>query len=324
MRYYAATCALGIDHAFKEQELVRGGRLATKTWNVMKMVGSACPAKPVQPLSMHPIDSWVMSRFARLVKTVEETSDEYRFDQSMAALENFMWHEFADHYVELVKHRAYSELDGGAKYALYTVGLGLLKMMSVFLPHMAEDAYQSEFRKDGDAISIHVSGWPEAPLVDEDSERRGEAVKAIVAEVRSWKSAKGLSLNSPVSRLEIVGAEARDLVSGSEEDISGVLRTGRLEIRDRVELKEAILGVKPIHAKLGPMFKKDAKAVVERMRSARPDELRITETGLVIRMDDGRDLLIPPECYEVVRSLTSDRGELQQRSAAGLSLLIYQ
>jgi len=324
MRYYAATCALGIDHAFKEQELVRGGRLATKTWNVMRMVGSACSARPARPDAMRPVDSWILSRFARVVRAVEVASEEYRFDQAMAALENFLWHEFADHYIELVKHRAYSDDDGGAKYALYTVGLGLLKMISVFLPHMAEDAYQLEFLKNEGPVSIHVSGWPSAPDVDEEDERKGEAVKSVVSEVRSWKSSRGLSLNSPVSRLEIVGSDAADLIAGSEDDISGALKAEHLEVRGRVDLKEDITGIKPVHSKLGPAFRKDAKELAERMQAMKPDEAQIAGGELLVRMKDGREIRVPSGCFEVQRSVSSDRGQLQQLTAAGLSVLVYQ
>jgi valyl-tRNA synthetase len=324
MRYYAATCALGIDHAFKEQELVRGGRLATKTWNVMRMVGSACPTKPTAPHSMHPIDAWVLSRFGRLIRTVEESSEEYRFDQAMAAIENFLWHEFADHYIELVKHRAYSDQDGGSKHALYTVGLGLLKMMSIFLPHMAEDAYQLEFQKNEGPISVHVSGWPQAPATDEAAEGKGEAVKSIVSEVRSWKSGRGLSLNSPLARLEIVGPDAKALTSGSEDDIRGALKAESLESRDRVDLSESIIGIRPVHSKLGPMFRKDAKELGEKMRSMKPEEIAVSDGHLVVRMVDGRELRVPSECFVIEKRLTSERGQVQQLSAAGLSILVYE
>jgi len=205
MRYYSATCALGMDHAFKEQELVRGNRLAVKTWNLMRLVGAACKTKPSKPVALRPVDRWILSRFGELVREVTARNEEYQFDRSMAALQDFLWHEFADHYVELVKHRAYSPDDGGARYCLYTVGLGLLKMMSVFLPHVAEDAYQQFFRQHESAISIHVSGWPEAPGRDEAAERTGELVKEIVAAIRSWKSSSGMPLNAELSRVEVVG-----------------------------------------------------------------------------------------------------------------------
>ena len=322
MRYYAATCALGIDHAFKEQELVRGGRLATKTWNVMRMVGSACGARPSKPEKLSPVDAWIISKFGELTRQVEKACDKYRFDQAMALLEDFLWHQFADHYIELVKHRAYSEKDEGAKYALYTVGLGLLKMMSVYLPHMAEDAFQTNFKPFENVVSIHVSSWPEAPLADEEAERKGESVKEIVAAIRSWKSAKGLSLNSEVARIEIVGEKAKELTSGSEEDIRTTVKSKTLSVLDNVDLVESVSKVKPIFSKLGPAYKKDAKEISERLITLTGKDVSGAKS-VAVRMADGRTLEISPEYFEVEKKLTSERGELEHLLAAGLSVLVY-
>ncbi len=324
MRYYAATCSLGMDHAFKEQELVRGNRLATKAWNIMRMVGSACKEKPAKPASMHPVDAWILSRFGRLVHDVEARCEAYEFDRAMALVQDFLWHEFADHYIELVKHRAYTEKDEGAKYALYTVGLGLLKMVAVFMPHVAEDSYQHNFRPFEQPVSIHVSPWPEAPVTDEASERKGEAARDVVAAVRAWKAAKGLSLNAPIARVEIVGAEATRLVDGSEEDMKATLKAGELEVLERVDLKESVSRVKPIHSKLGPAFKKDAKAISERLAALSPEQLADLGKGVTMTLADGRTIELGPEFYEVEKSISSERGELESVSVAGLAVLMYK
>ncbi len=324
MRYYASTCALGMDHAFKEQELVRGNRLATKAWNVMRMVGSACKEKPPKPRKTHPVDAWILSRFGALVQAVEKHNDEYQFDRSMALIQDFLWHEFADHYIELVKHRAYSERDGGARYALYTVGLGLLKLASVFLPHVAEDAYQLNFKQHEKPVSIHVSEWPKAPSLDEAAERKGEAVKDIVAAVRSWKSAKGLSLNAEMSRIEIVGGDAKAVVSGSESDIKETLKAKEVEVMAKVDLKESIAGLKPVHAKLGPTFRKDAKAIADELASMQDIDPATAMKGLHVTLADGRELSIGPEFYELEKRDESERGELEYISAGGLTILVYK
>jgi valyl-tRNA synthetase len=324
MRYYAATCALGIDHAFKEQELIRGGRLATKTWNVIRLVGSACKTKPRKPKKMHPVDAWILSLFGNLIREVEKDGDKYRFDQSMAAIENFMWHEFADHYIELVKHRAYSDSDEGARYVLYTVGLGLLKMISVFLPHVAEDAYQLNFKEHEKPISIHVSGWPEAPDADDAAERKGETIKEIVASVRSWKSSKGLSLNAEIKSIEIVGPEAAGVMAGSESDIKETLKAKGLEVRGDVALKETISRMKPVHSKLGPSFRKDAKEIAEKLSSMDGSRVSPTDKGIQIQMDDGRKIMLSPEFYELEKRITSDKGELEHLAAGGFSVLVYR
>lgn len=324
MRYYAATCALGIDHAFKEQELVRGGRLATKTWNVMRMVGSACKEKPRKPRTMHPIDAWILSSFGELVREAEKHCSKYRFDQAMAATENFLWHEFADHYIELVKHRAYSERDEGSKHALYTVGLGLLKVVSIFLPHVAEDAYQLNFRQFEKATSIHVSEWPEAPKRDSEAEAKGESAREIVSAVRAWKSASGVSLNAELARIEIVGADAMRLVSGSERDIKETLKAKELDLRPEVELRERVTALRPNHSKLGPMFRKDAKEISEALKSITEPDPRVVTQGLEVVMKDGRRIQVGPEYFEASKAITSDKGELEHFSVAGLSVLVYK
>ena len=324
MRYYAATCSLGMDHAFKEPELVRGGRLATKAWNVMRMVGSACKTRPAKPDTMHPVDAWIISRFGSLVKDVEKCCGEYQFDRAMALVQDFLWHEFADHYIELVKHRAYAEADEGARYALYTVGLGLLKMLSVFMPHVAEDAYQTTFRQFEPEVSIHVSAWPEAPAADADAERKGEAVKELVAGVRAWKAANGMSLNSPFARIEAVGAEAVRLMAGSEEDIKATLKVTELALLDKVDLKETVSRVKPVHSKLGPAFKKDVRAIVERLAGLPLETLSDLDKGIAIDLGDGRTIELKPEFYEVERKMSSERGELESVTVSGLTVLVYR
>ncbi len=324
MRYYAATCALGIDHAFKEQELVRGGRLATKTWNVMRMIGSACKSKPQRPNALRPIDAWILSKFGELVLKVEKQAETYRFDQVMSSIEDFLWHEFADHYIELAKHRAYSEDDHGARYALYEVGLGLLKMTSVFLPHMAEDAYQINFKVNEQPISVHVSTWPHAPKRDEQAERKGETVKEVVAAVRSWKSSNGLSLNAELARVEIVGDDARALVAESADDIKVTLKAKELEVLDKVSLKESTGRVKPIHSKLGPTYKKDSKEISDLLVAMSGSDRIVPDKGVTIQLKDGRKIELGPEFYEVEKKMTSERGELEHFNAGGLSVMVYR
>ncbi|UCE44887.1 MAG: valine--tRNA ligase [Methanobacteriota archaeon] len=324
MRYYASTCSLGMDHAFKEQELVRGNRLAVKVWNVMRLVGSACAEAPERPEEMHPVDGWILSRFGDLVRDVQARNDEYEFDRSMALIQDFLWHEFADHYIELVKHRAYADRDEGARYALYTVGLGLLKMISVFLPHVAEDAYQNSFKKNEEPVSIHISSWPPAPDKNGDAEAKGERVKNLVAAIRSWKSASGLSLNAEIPRVEIVGESAADDLEGSEEDIRATIKSKELEIRASVKLNESVERVRPVHSKLGPKFKADAKEISEMLSSIDASSLDIVGDILKLELSSGKIVELGPDFYRLEKRLSSDRGELEHIPGDAYSVLVYR
>ncbi|HNU36133.1 MAG TPA: class I tRNA ligase family protein, partial [Methanomassiliicoccales archaeon] len=169
LRYYACTCSLGEDHAFRERDVVHGKKLCTKIWNLGKLIEMTVTERP-EKVQLKPIDRWIMSRYSRTLKTVTEHMDSYNFDKAMREVENFAWKEFADHYVEMIKHRTRGN-DRSVKYTLYTVYLGILKMMAPMLPHVTEDAYQAFAKMDGHR-SIHVSKWPEPERIDEDAKRK--------------------------------------------------------------------------------------------------------------------------------------------------------
>lgn len=298
--------------------------MATKTWNVMKLVGTACKSRPTKPKTAHPVDAWILTKFSRLVEEVELSSEKYRFDQSMAAVENFLWHEFADHYIELVKHRVYGEDDEGSRFALYTVGLGLLKMISVFLPHVAEDAYQMNFRQFEEPISIHVSEWPTPPEKDEESESMGEFVKEVVSSIRSWKASCGLSLNAEISRVEVVGHGAKALTAGSEEDMRSTVKARELVVLEKVDLVESVARVKPLHSKLGPSFKKDAKEISAYLVSLSANDVKPSAETISVPMKDGREIALTRDYFEIEKAIASDRGELEHLAVAGVSVLVYR
>ena len=111
------------------------------------------------------------------MKSVTEYLENYTFDKAMRDVEEFIWHEFADHYVEMVKHRK----DDAVKYTLYNVFLGSLKLLAPFMPHVTEDVYQEHFVKFDGAKSIHLTSWPEPIFTDDDAEKAGEMLKDIIA-----------------------------------------------------------------------------------------------------------------------------------------------
>lgn len=129
-------------------------------------------------------------------------------------------------------------------------------------------------------------------------------------------------MNSEISRVEIVGPDADLLVAGSESDIKETLKSRELETRKAISLKESIARIKPVHSKLGPTFRKDAKEIAEKLSSASGTD--IGPSGIEMNMADGRAIVVAPEFYEIEKKMTSDKGALEHISAGGLSILIYQ
>jgi len=305
LRYFACTCALGEDNAFREKDVVHGKKLCTKLYNMGKFVGSVVKLTPHQTEDLHPIDRWMLSRFTHTCELVTTYYDHYQFDRAMREIEQFAWHEFADHYIEMVKHRTRDEQDEAVRYTLYTVCLGIMKMIAPLMPHVTEEVYQDNFAQMDQAQSIHVSTWPAPALSDEASERQGAVVRDVVSAVRSWKAEHGLPLNLELASVEIIGPGA-SMVQGSERDIKETVKAKELLVSKEAALEERVIALKPVPSKIGPQFKSRAKEVSDKVRALKPerDQEPSSLTMVEITMDDGSIIELKADCFEVQKELT--------------------
>ena len=302
LRYYAATCSLGIDHAFREKDVIRGKKLSIKVFNIGQFVGRYFDNVPKECDSLRIADKWIISRFSKTVKTVTDCFEVYQFDKAMKEVESFIWHDFADNYVEMVKARK----DDAVKYTLYNVFLGAVKMLAPFQPHITEDIYQEHFKAIDGCKSIHLTSWPEPMFVDEQAEAAGEALKDVLAAIRAWKSEKKVPLNGDLTMIEFVGSEAK-ILEASKADIMETTKAKEVRIAPEAKLDEQVVAVKPVHAKLGPTFKGQAKAIVGAV-SAMPleDIAAQLAKGAVEVIVDGEKVSVGAEFFEMEKRLMLD------------------
>jgi len=299
LRYYAATCSLGEDNAFRWQDVKRGVRFAIKILNIGKFVGEAIKGwelKEVPWESLHTVDKWILSLYTKVVKQVTEAMDNFRFDRALKTVENFAWNVFADEYIEMVKYRVYMLKDEAALYTLYTVTLGITKMLAPLLPHVTEEVYQNYFKDFVGEISIHVTSWPEPVKEDKEAEEIGELIKEIVASVRRWKASKGLSLATELSAIVLSG-NVEHLTEEDLEDIKHATRAKEISIVPKEKIKEKIVEIKPNYKLLGPDFREKAKIIAQKIKNG-----KLTEKGLEIEID-GEKIILAPKYYDVVKEL---------------------
>jgi len=304
LRYYACTCALGEDNAFREKDVIHGRRLATKLWNIGKFVGGVVKKKP-EMRDLRPLDRWILSKYSRVVNAATNYYDNYSFDKAMREVENFAWHEFADHYLEMAKYRTRDAHDEGVQFTLYTISLGIVKMLAPLMPHVTEDIYQESFLQPDGARSVHVSQWPTEVLISQEDEEKGELVKDIISAIRTWKSEKGLPLNKEMELVELIGDRASTLI-GYERDILETSRASELKIVAEADLEEKVMELKPVKAKLGPTFKQMAKDIIDEVRKMEPEEAAsaLENDALEVRLPDGSMVTLTSEFFEVEKKLT--------------------
>lgn len=295
LRYYASTCKLGEDNPFRYKDLVRGIRLMNKLWNVEKFIGNVVE-KETKIEKLRLVDKWILSLYSKLVEKVTKYMDQFEYSYAMKEIEYFLWHEFADHYIEMVKYRAY-EKEKSALYVLYTIGLGILKLFAPFLPFITEEIYHNIYKKMEGKESIHISEWPKPILIDEDAERKGEIVKNVIAKIREWKNKQGIALNAPIKAVKIYG-EDLDAIKEEEETIINTLKIKELTItNEKPEVKKVAY---PLYNKIGPTFKEKSKIILEEIKKNGEKIAReIEEKGFYKFVHNNEEIKIDKEFVEI-------------------------
>jgi len=302
LRYYAATCSLGIDHAFREKDVIRGKKLSIKVFNIGQFVGRYFDGVPKTCDSLRIADKWIISRYSKTVKAVTDYFEVYQFDKAMKEVESFIWHDFADNYVEMVKARK----DDAAKYTLYNVFLGAIKMLAPFQPHITEDIYQEHFKAIDGCKSIHLTSWPEPMFTDEESEATGEVLKDVLAAIRAWKSEKKVPLNGDLAMIEFVGAEAK-VLEACTVDITETTKAKEVRIAPEAKLEEQVTAIRPVHAKLGPTFKGQAKAIVSAVSAMSLEDVAAQLADGAVKVTvDGESVSVGAEFFEAEKRLMLD------------------
>jgi valyl-tRNA synthetase len=164
----------------------------------------------------------------------------------MQEARNFAWHDLADYYLEMVKHRLYkADIYGeesriAAQYTLKKVLETVLRLLAPFTPHTTAEIYSEMF-----GGSVHEQSYPQKGpgLVDEQAEKTGELMVRAVDEIRKYNTDNNMSLGSELEKGTVFGPkEVLEKLKLVETDIKG---TGRIKELSFEEAEEIGLELKP-------------------------------------------------------------------------------
>jgi valyl-tRNA synthetase len=235
--------ATGSDIPFRWPDVEYGRRFLIKLWNASGFVSSLLKDYDPSDKSKHafrPLDRWILSKLEKITEKVTDAFEKCQFNVAIEETRNFVWHVFCDCYIEAVKDRLYNpEVYGekerrGAQYALYTILYRILQLLAPITPHITDEIYGALYSKEKAFRSIHLSAWPDVnrELVDEEAERHGDLIMAIITEVRREKAERHLPLNAQVKRLTVY-AGVRDtarIINEGKKDIAGTCKISSMEI----------------------------------------------------------------------------------------------
>ncbi len=214
--------APGNDMRFYWERVEASRNFANKVWNASRfiMMNMRDEEEPVGLDALIDADRWILSKVNRLAKDVTENMDKYELGIALQKVYDFIWEEFCDWYIEMVKPRLYSDTDetkAAVLWTLKTVLIQSLKLLHPFMPFITEEIFCNLQEEEE---SIMISDWPvykeEWNFASEENSI--ETIKEAVRGIRNVRS----SMNVPPSK------KATVYVVSEKQEVREIFEKGKL------------------------------------------------------------------------------------------------
>ncbi len=214
--------APGNDMRFYWERVENSRNFANKIWNatrfiMMNMEKADCTNVKLSDLTI--ADRWILSKVNTLAKEMTDNMEKFELGIAVSKVYDFIWEEFCDWYIEMVKPRLYNDEDetkAAALWTLKTVLIQALKLLHPYMPFITEEIFCNI---QDEEESIMISKWPE--YTDEwNFEADEAAVDTIKAAVRAIRNLR-TGMNVPPSR------KAKVYVVSAKEDVRHIFESSK-------------------------------------------------------------------------------------------------
>jgi valyl-tRNA synthetase len=195
----------GNDILFDESLCEQGRNFNNKIWNAFRLVKGWETADIEQPKSAEIAVKWFDAKLKEINEEMQKQFKEYRISEALMTVYKLFWDEFSSWYLEMVKPAYGQPIDQKSYDATLRFFDALLKMLHPFMPFITEELWQHIYdRKDGESIMREKLEMP-APTAEEQKLAADiEAVKQIIAGVRTVRNQKNIAQKEQLS-LQVVG-----------------------------------------------------------------------------------------------------------------------
>ena len=195
----------GNDILFDESLCEQGRNFNNKIWNAFRLVKGWETADIEQPKSAEIAVKWFDAKLKEVNEEMQKQFKEYRISEALMTVYKLFWDEFSSWYLEMVKPAYGQPIDQKSYDATLRFFDALLKMLHPFMPFITEELWQHIYdRKDGESIMREKLDIP-APTTEEQKLAADiEAVKQIIAGVRTVRNQKNIAQKEQLS-LQVVG-----------------------------------------------------------------------------------------------------------------------
>ena len=238
----------GNDMRFMPEKLEAAGNFGNKIWNAAKFVLMNLEDADENYLNENiekvlpellTEDKWIISKLNTLAKEVSVNMDNYDLGVAIDKIYTFIWNEFCDWYIEIVKTRLYNKEDKTRKVAQYVLNRVLgdaLKLLHPFMPFLTEKIYTELYNKDE---SIIIAKYPEymENLSFEKEEKILEEIKEVITGIRNVRTKMNVHPSRKSKLIFVTNNEFGEVIKASEGFIK------KLGFSEEIEIKASKEGI---------------------------------------------------------------------------------
>ncbi len=267
--------SLKYDRKTNESESVEASRnFANKLWNASRFVMMNLDGETPMHLGQAPqgklelADRWILSRFHQVTTTVRSQIEAHSLGEAAKGMYEFIWGDFCDWYIELVKSRLQNK-DAEqapsrriAQQTLATVLEGILKLLHPFMPHVTEEIWHTLTQTAADSkVSLALQPYPlvDQGLINADLEEQFLLLFGTIRTIRNLRAEAGIK---PGERIEA-------LLSTESPREHQILTQGWFYIKDLAKVKQ--LSISPPGGGTVPGSEKTARQTLAQTRGSFAD-----------------------------------------------------
>ena len=200
----------GNDLRFSEEKLEAARNFSNKLWNAARFVNSYVEKveKLEEPDKFMVEDKWILTKLSEIVENVTKNIENHDVGVALENLYTFIWQDFCDWYIEMVKPRLYDETSESHSSAIWTLNYTLkaaITLLHPYMPYVTEEIYENLKHEDGMLINALIP----QPLYKYEKEKENvEKIRELIKSIRNVRS-----------EMNIANSKKIDLVANFEDEL---------------------------------------------------------------------------------------------------------
>ncbi|MEM9276433.1 MAG: valine--tRNA ligase [Cyanobacteria bacterium P01_F01_bin.143] len=220
---------------------------ANKIWNASRFVMMNLDGKTpgefpgIEEVELELCDRWILSRFHQTVKQTRANIESYGLGEAANRLYDFIWGDFCDWYIELIKSRLWQDVTSknrlAAQATLAHVLEGTLKLLHPLMPHLTEEIWQTLTNSEGEK-TLALQSYPEVAeeLIQPTLEKSFELLFGVIRTIRNLRAEASIKPGSKISVILQTESEAeRESLQPVTDYITNIAKLEELTIVSNLE-----------------------------------------------------------------------------------------